>query len=319
MRLTVTLLALRHISANSPLFARNPCLASSSSLFRHVRIDQSPMGLPDSSGFHHFLQPPITMASKHDYVGQTMRNSNHIFKLDVPTISLLRCLFEDCQAGEEHGGAIWTVSCRIIAAFSVFRNNSAKFAGSVDFQDARTIDMNFTLIAQSSAERFGAGQIDGHAPEDSGWISECNFTGNRAEKWIGGIRIQHNGGNLSHTNFVGNFANIYGALWDYGHKPAHRLVQTSNFVNNSAEEEGAGYTAYHLLYRGTVRQCRFVGNRNGKVKTGRSVFLWADAARMVVADCVFDGTKEEEMAIYFPRGSVMAEEGENRFGMAAQL
>jgi hypothetical protein len=224
----------------------------SSRLFHSISINDS--------HFFHFLSRPLTIASTNTYFDALFLTRFHSF--EPQNISFFRCIFEHSHTIEEHGGIIWTISCNVIVSECTFVNNSAKFSGSVEFQDSPVISMNFTLISDSFAERFGAGHFDGHEPNNIAIITFSNFSNNRALKWIGGIRLQHNGGFITECKFEQNTAEIYGGLWDYGHKPSNRNIERSYFVNNSANEEGAGITAYHLLYRGMINNCLFWGNRN---------------------------------------------------------
>jgi hypothetical protein len=233
-------------------------------------------------------------------------------------VSLIRCVAENCRALSDHGGAIWTVGCPVAVSGCAFRNNSARFSGSVEFRDSPAVCVNDTAIAQGRAERFGAGQVDGHSAADRAELLRCNVTGNRADRWIGGLRLQHNGGGVAQCRFQRNSAEAYGALWDYGHSPALRRIELSAFVNNTAREEGAAFTAYHVVYSGAVERCAFWGNRNGSGRGGRSVYLYAYAARLLVRECAFEGSAQEELAVQFPSDSSLNVSESNRFGAGAQ-
>jgi hypothetical protein len=262
------------------------------------------------SSFRHFLSRPITVigstSSSEAHFNETI--TAHIFKLGEGNFSMIHCLCADCNLNEEHGGVIWTVSARVVLDYCVFRNNSALFAGSIEVQDAPYISLNFTLITNSRAERFGAGQVDGHEQSDFACINSCNFTHDWAVKWIGGIRMQHNGGPVMYCSFVHCLAETYGALWDYCHKPAFRVVENVLFINNTAKTIGAGVTAFHLLYRGEIRDCQFFGNRNVETAEGYSVYLQADIASLNLVRCVFQGKRSEELAVYFPTSNLTVDD-----------
>jgi hypothetical protein len=92
------------------------------------------------------------------------------------------------------------------------------------------------------------------------------------------------------------------------------MVERSEFVNNSAKVEGAGITGYHVLYRGVLDGCAFWGNRDGRIGGGRSVWLYAYAARIEVRGCMFEGEVGEEIAVQFPESEIV-DGGSNRFNV----
>ena len=154
--------------------------------------------------------------------------------------------------------------------------------------------------------------LDGHEPTDIGNISHSNFTENKADKWIGGVRLQHNGGIVQFSNFVKNNAESYGAIWDYGFKPAFRELDHLYILNNTANEIGAGFTSFHLLFIGQTQNCIFYGNRNLNGFNGRSILVHSYSSTMGVNNCYFEGEKEAEMSTYYIESAIF-DDGTNSF------
>lgn len=249
------------------------------------------------STFHFFIQRPVTVDSE-AFTGKTY--NKQLSERGAKTVVFTQCVFSGCSERREHGGALFTHECNLTLDRCTFSGNSAQFGGSLYVSDSRAIEVNRSLVTLSSAERFGAGYLDGHEPSNTLVLSECNITSNRADKWIGGLRLQHNGGRVRHCSFVGNAARVYGAVWDYAHTPASRTFSHTSFINNTADEAGAGITGFHILYKGTASHCVFRGNRNKSGQCGRSIFLFADNSEFTVSNCKFDGSQQEELMGFHP-------------------
>lgn len=261
--------------------------------------------------FSNFLTSAISISSISEFSDTAL--SERIHKQGKKNISCTRCTFINCSNKlVDNGGAFLTVGCNSTLLYCVFCNNYAKFSGSVEIQDAPIGIVNFTSIKNSHAERFGAMMLDGHEPENIGSIHFSNFSSNNADKWIGGVRLQHNGGSITYSIFYNNSAVHYGALWDYSHKPSKRDMHHLFFLNNTAHEIGAGFTSYHLLYRGTLTHSVFYGNRNLNSFDGRSVLVHSDSSELNVGNCCFEGEERAEMITYFD-SSKITDLGENSF------
>lgn len=257
------------------------------------------------------LASPISLSSKSDFINENF--TDPLIKRGKKNITCTHCTFKNCKnrIGQK-GGAFQTVQCTTYLLYCTFIDNFATFSGSVEIQDSPLGIVNYTLIYRSSAERFGAMMLDGHELTDTGSISYSNFTCNSAEKWIGGVRLQHNGGVIKFSNFVKNSAQSYGAIWDYISKPAFRELDHLYILNNTANEIGAGFTSYHLLFIGTAKNCVFYGNRNLNGFNGRSILVHSYASSMNVKQCCFEGEKEIEMTTYFVE-SLINDDGTNSF------
>lgn len=249
------------------------------------------------SSFSMFLSRPITVMGEDSYTEKafTSQKTKH-GKKDV---FFTRCTFINCRENKERGGGLWTHECRAMITHCKFEGNSAKFSGNAEITDAERIELNETQFLSGTAERFGGAHIDGHEPSNTANLLNTNFTGNRASKWIGGLRIQHNGGFIRFCYFEQNQGETYGAIWDYGHKPSLRLFDHIHVLNNTANY-GAGITGFHLLYQARAQNCVFCGNRNKDGSGGRSLYLQADNAQIDVVECLFEGTRDEELAKYHP-------------------
>ncbi|OHT09595.1 hypothetical protein TRFO_21483 [Tritrichomonas foetus] len=277
--------------------------------------------LVKDSSFSYFLSNPIHLVSANDFTG--VKNSKRIVKSGKKNITCTSCTFSNCNSisnsfgsssydADDHGGAILTSGCNTYICFCIFTNNKATFSGSVEIQDSPIGIVNDSLITKSYAQRFGAMMLDGHEHTNIGSIYRTNITMNKAEKWIGGVRTQHNGGVVKDSNFVKNHANSYGAFWDYSHKTSTRELDHIYFVNNTADEIGAGFTSYHLLFQGEAKYCVFYGNRNLNDFGGRSILVHSDTALLKVMNCVFEGKKDIEMLAYFDTSKIIETE-ENYF------
>lgn len=262
------------------------------------------------SSFQQFLSTAIKLGAKNDFIN--LSRSRKIYKQGFMRITFINCVFENCTEQVEKGGAIHTIQCNTTVDSCIFRSNSATFSGCAEISDAPYSSVNNTLMIDNKAERFGAMHLDGHEAENIGHIFNSNFTNNHANKWIGGVRIQHNGGKILNCNFIMNNANMYGALFDYSHKPAFREIENVRFINNTADSIGAGFTSYHLLYTGQAKQCQFFGNRNKNHMNGRSILVHSDSSILKVLDCDFDGTKDEDLLVYFATSKIEID-GSNRF------
>lgn len=258
------------------------------------------------SSFTNFLGSPISLSSKSEYINQNF--TEPLIKTGKKNITCIHCTFTNCKnrIGQK-GGALQTVQCATYLLHCTFIDNFATFSGSVEIQDSPVGIVNYTLIYKSNAERFGAMMLDGHDTTDTGNIFHSNFTENNAEKWIGGVRLQHNGGYIMFSNFVKNNANSYGAIWDYGFKPGHRKLDHLYILNNTASEIGAGFTSFHLLFVGSAQNCVFYGNRNLNGFNGRSILVHSYSSLMNVKQCYFEGEKEAEMTTYFIESKIIEE------------
>ncbi|KAH0793258.1 adhesin-like protein [Histomonas meleagridis] len=209
-------------------------------------------------------------------------------------------------------GAVQIIQCNVKIDMCIFSHNKALYSGSVEISDSPSIIFNNSLIEYSSAYKFGAMMFDGHEASNVGNIINSNFSFNAADSWVGGVRLQHNHGTVKFSTFSNNKAHRYAALFDYTHKPAERIFDHVSFINNTATDYGAGFTSYHLLYVGVLRDCIFYGNRNQGKLNGRSVLLQSDCGQLKISNCVFEGNVHDEVLAYFPLSEV-SYEGANVF------
>jgi hypothetical protein len=325
MNLTFLRLTLGSFSGCAPFFIARPTSLLSFHYFTHARVLKSTQSFLFSSQprfvisvteslFRGFLSRPITIAAKDAYIKDTV--TEHIFLVGERNFSMSECVCADCNLNEEHGGVVWVVSAYVTIDRCVFRNNSASFAGSFELQDAPYIAFNHTLVTQSRAIRFGGGQLDGHHQSDSAVVNGVNFTHDWAVKWIGALRIQHNGGPIQFCNFLTCQAETSGALWDYGHKPGYRVIAHVVFANNTAKTIGAGVTAYHLLFQGEICDSQFFGNRNVETGDGWSVYLQGDMGSWNLIRCQFRGSRDVELGQYFAQSNITADDS-NQFNLIA--
>lgn len=317
MNVTLFGLVLRNLSLQSPLLIR-PLAGADSSLsirasnlarFTNAFLFSRQNIIVRQSSFHFFLQRPFAVDGADTFTGKIYHKQ--LSEIGEKTVVFTECLFSKCNENHEKGGALFTYQCKAFLDRCSFSTNSAKFGGSVFIADATIIEVNNSLITLSRAERFGAGYLDGHEPANNLYVNHCNITQNHADKWIGGLRLQHNGGRLQFCNFVANTARVYGAVWDYGHKPATREFSHCRFTNNTAIEAGAGITGFHILYRGSASRCIFSGNANANDQNGRSVFLFADNSVFIISECEFDGPAHKELMGYHPDSRFI--ESQNKF------
>lgn len=322
MNLTVSSLFLLHNLARSPFLTLSSNYHSSNLNIDQIHVQSSlhhfifsyritNQVIIKQSSFTNMLASAISLSSKSEYNNQNF--TEPLIKKGKKNVTCIHCIFKNCKnrIGEK-GGALQTVQCSTSLIYCIFIDNFATFSGSVEIQDAPIGIVNYTLIIKSSAERFGAMMLDGHEVTDIGNIYYSNFTENKAEKWIGGVRLQHNGGNIKFSNFVKNSAQSYGAIWDYGYKPAYRELDHLYILNNTASDIGAGFTSFHLLFIGTANQCVFYGNRNSNGFKGRSILVHSYSSSMNVKNCYFEGEKDTEMTTYFIE-STLKDEGTNSF------
>lgn len=276
----------------------NSRLTKFSNFFLFSRCIQQ-RALFSNSQFSSFLRRPITIEGTGEVYNDETYKRRKVVSGDK-NVMFVQCTFQNCHEEKGHGGSLLTKQCSIVIDRCVFSKNTARYSGSADIGDAPTIVFNQSLITSSTAERFGAAHFDGHEISNTFYMNDCNITMNHAKRWIGGVRLQHNGGHLRFSSFIGNSAQVYGAIWDYGHSPAFREFSFLRIINNTASESGAGITGFHILYKASATNCTFAGNRNENGQRGRSIYLFADNSEFCVSHCTFDGPEEDELAGYHP-------------------
>lgn len=216
------------------------------------------------------------------------------------TTQILSSLFFHCINSEKfsHGGALFVKKVSFIIDNCIFDNNSAEFSGSIEIDSSFNSTINNSLIIRSSAERFGGILFDGANASCLAFIYQTNFSQNSATKWIGAIRLQHNGGQLNNCYFTENSAENYGAIFDFGHYPSNRLLSHCFLKNNTALIRAGGFTSFHLLYNGQFTSSIFIGNSN-REPYGKSIFVFSDSSIVKLFKCTFDGPKSEQVIAYF--------------------
>ena len=260
------------------------------------------INIKDSS-FSNFLSNAIKIDNYHDYADNVYTKRLKVSK--EGNLTILRCTFKKCiNQIDENGGAFVSTGCNTFILYCNFENNSALYSGAAEIQNAPLAIVNSTTMIGNHAERFGAMMADGTDPSDISRISYSNFTYNSADKWIGAIRVQHNGGSVKFSNFIGNMAESYGAYWDFSHKPSYRNLEFITFINNTANQMGAAFTSYHLLFRGVITNCVFSGNRNENNFPGMSILIFSDSSYLKVENCSFEREKDIEIYLYFNTSTI---------------
>jgi hypothetical protein len=227
---------------------------------------------------------------------QSVRDKWHIDHLGG-FVSVIDCCFHSCHFGV--GGAIGLFRSDAQISHCVFLSNVAKTSGAVSIADSRNSTVIDSLFVGNSARRFGAMHCDGHFASDFFGLSGDNFTANSAREWIGGLRMQHCGGFVKESVFDSNHAEEYGAFWDFSHRPGVRSMTAIVVLNNSVERAGAGFTGFHMHFRGELNASVFARNRNGDRSPGTAVMLYSDGQTLTVSQCAFDGPREEVFWVSF--------------------
>jgi hypothetical protein len=260
----------------------------------------------------HSIKPETFWIFSRDGFYQSIKNKWHIDR-DDGNVTVISCCFFKCKF--VIGGAISLLRADATISKSQFFSNRAKNSGAVSIQDAHKINISDCLFLSNLAKRFGAGHFDGHVDSDFADVENTNFTFNSAERWIGGLRIQHNGGKVRQCAFERNIASEYGALWDYSHRPAVRLLADLVFLNNSCQSSGSSFTAFHLNFRGEMMRSTFVKNWNRDGEAGTAVYLYSDGDWLNLSKCLFDSRKSESLLVYFEDTSGIneLEEGTNLY------
>ena len=144
--------------------------------------------------------------------------------------------------------------------------------------------------------------INGHSTgggavyfEDTGIVSDCNFTNNTAtgNDGFGGALYFLNNGEVTNCYFANNSASSGGAVYIYSGS-----VGNCNFVNNSVTDEGGAIR----MHSGSVENCNFVDNvATGDYGFGGAVYFLNNGE---VTYCNFTGNNATAgSAIYFRTAS----------------
>jgi hypothetical protein len=264
-----------------------------------VSIRFPPAGLPRSQISSRFSQPPHLSSFwrfSSNVTYQSVRDKWHIDRLGG-FVSVIDCCFRCCRFGV--GGAIGLFRSDALISRCVFVSNVAKTSGAVSIADSHNSTVIGSLFAGNSARRFGAMHCDGHIAGDFFGLSGDNFTANSAREWIGGLRMQHCGGFVKDSVFDSNHAQEYAAFWDFSHRPGMRSMTAIVVVNNSADGGGAGFTGFHMHFRGTLNASVFARNRNGDRSPGTAVMLCSDGQTLTVSQCAFDCPRDEAFSVSF--------------------
>lgn len=249
----------------------------------------------EASNFVGILQTAVLVQgskfSPHEGVNFTRRL--YETKTDV---SLVDCTFCNCTVANLRGGGACMKSCNCSIDHCRFEHCAAHASGALEVTNCPAVAINQSVFHSNTAFRYGAGQLDGKDPTSTLLLKDTNFTGNRAQRWIGALRLQHHNGTIEHCNFHDNSAHCFGTIFDFNTTPSSQLICFTTFTNNSAVEKSAAIDTFHILYTGTITDCLFMDSSSG-TEEGQSILIESDLAAVAITNCQFSGTREQEIAV----------------------
>ena len=298
MNFSISFLSLQKLRNSSPFFFQTK---NQNFLIRNSKIQRSFTTFLCSNSkssdfknvhFSKFLDTVIIVNSQKE-----LKNAAYSSRINIEqedSISIDSCSFSDCSSPKHRGGALEIHKGRVLIIRTTFSKNSAKSSGTMEIRDSSHINITLCSIDGSSARRFGVGMIDGRNEQDSSFLSDVNFTKNRAEKSVGAIRLQHGSGMLSMCNFHNNTAPFSGCVLTFTNRPSFRSFSYCSFRNNEAKEHSAAIAIFLLGFFGQASDSVFIGNEDG------SILVKSDSCSFDISYCVFSGSKDKEITLQFP-------------------
>jgi hypothetical protein len=215
---------------------------------------------------------------------------------DWHNVTLFDCFFEKCKG--DKGGGFFSSYSNVTIFDTIFQNNQARIGGGAHILNSDVIYVRRMIVNRNNAEYDGGFCADTEYEGNASDVNTVNVTFNRAEKWTGGFRIDHAGGNLTFCYFEGNSAVVCGGFFDFAWGPSVREVSYCVFKNNSSVSRGGAYTAFHILHLSQFSEVVFVQNFCNL--SADSISVESIEAVVDVKGCTFDGPEEKEVAMRFP-------------------
>jgi len=237
--------------------------------------------------FNVFLENPIRLSNQGRKTYK-MRAEFHNFRYNMNF-----SMFYKCINAEKEGGALFLNRCNVSLFQCHFKDCHAKYSGSIHISHSQISSISDSSIHNSSAEWVGGCFADGRQENDSFNIYRSNFSESNAQRWVGGLRVQHNSGVVQQCSFTRCTAEFSGAFFDYSSNPSNRNISLC-FVNNcTGGSHSSGITAFRMLFRGLIADCCFRNNHKG------SVLVYADSSILSIVSCFFDKEYEYEIHINY--------------------
>jgi hypothetical protein len=255
--------------------------------------------------FQRFLSTPLMFESGGSNVGlqsRTIRQNTEYYERNV---TIEKCHFLKCTGDKGGGFSSWRANVTIFD--TVFEENKARVAGAAHILNSDYLFISRMLVTRNTAEYSGGFAGDTDLEGNFSDIDTINITFNHAEKWTGGFRMDHSGGNLVRGYFEGNSAAVCGAFFDFTWAPARRHITQCVFKNNTSVARGGAYTAFHILHGSLFTNDVFVQNRCER--SAYSISVESIDATVEVRDCTFDGPENEQISLRFPGESNLSVNG----------
>ena len=218
-------------------------------------------------------------------------------KVDVSFCSFVNCRTTSC------GGAIYSYFCSVDISTCKFYKCRSGNSGACLLEQCLSLKINDTLFAENTAKQVAALQMTGNSNEDKfdATMSSCNFSRNKAE-FVSALRVSACGGLVDDCIFSQNEASKAGAVYDFIMTPNERRFQYDLFLNNTSDYDSAALTLYHHSYSGKIQESFFIGN---VCKFNHSsVILQSDGGELLIVDCVFTGSFDEEVNCYYKESKI---------------
>jgi hypothetical protein len=308
LNLTIASLAMTTRLSTSPFFSFASIDSRRSILFSHLNFrkwftsfmnTRAPGSFHFSRcGFQSFLSTPIIYSGGgiKENVNFTSEIINEHIQRDWRNVTIANCRFTKCHG--DKGGGFFGWYSNVTIFDSVFEENTARIGGGAHILNSDFIHISRLLVARNRAEYDGGLCTDTEFEGNFSDVDTINITFNRAEKWTGGFRMDHAGGNLTRCYFEGNSAVVCGAFFDFTWSPSERNIRYCVFKNNTSISRGGAYTAFHILQIAHFADDIFLHNFCNL--SAYSISVESIDEVVTVTRCVFDGPQDREVAMRFP-------------------
>lgn len=300
--LNATLIALHLVRQTSI----SPLLSFANLATRNLRSDCSVSNVIRCRGnlflcdsfFRKSLRSAVVLSEEYDtenISGVFRENTRVSFK----NMIISNCVFHSCSSS--YGGGLYGDWVNTTLTDCVFYNNGAHIGGAVHILHSDYIFMQRILMIGNVADYCGAGEVDVMNEANDTHIELVNVTGNSANKWTGGLRVDHGGGVLKECVFSENSAAVCGGFFDYAWDAVLRSVSFCMFLNNTSTDRGGAFTGFHLLHHSYFEFSFFIENRCEKAVN--SISIESFGASVSVYNCIFTGSEDDEVGVRWKDGS----------------
>jgi len=216
--------------------------------------------------------------------------------------TITKCSFINCKSLTE-GGGIESNKATFVITDTVFVGNSASVGGAAHILRCWTSIFKRLVIFLNTAQYAGGVHYDSLNEQNTTDFSFMNVSYNNAEKWGGGFRIDHGGGNITDSVFSHNTARVSSGYFDYAWKPTHKILDRNLFFNNSALSRGAAITVFHIKGSADIFNSYFIQNQCKM--SAKSISMENVDGYINIQDCVFDGSKDAEVSSRFGETTIL--------------